>query len=327
VQYEDDKVYAFVGAKTAVLKDAVLDEPRAVQSYLFGAGIDLTEMVRVEVNGGIFDRGSNELQDVLGETVQMFGGSVQVALHDGMPIGSSVDYKLYRNDPERVVNLFRTERYPGGLSWLVAAEGTILGQTLKDPESPGSTTVQYGAAGDVNVRVKYNFTRVRFDVQLRDLAFILHTTPSLPAYSDFPQEYELSPNLFAAVGADHHFPRSHLTVGGVFGIERPAAFTTPKAFPGDLSGQTGESTSVVRGPNELPTTLPAGETVLPMYALKLTGRLDFAGNFATLLDVYYSYDPNRTRLRRDDANDLFEYEFDDGNFNQLGFNLSLQARF
>lgn len=327
VQYDDDRFYAFVGAKTVVLKDAVLDEPRAAQSFLAGAGADLTEMVRVEINGGFFNRGDNELQDVLGETVQMVGASAQVAIHDGMPVGSSIDYKLYRNDPERVVRLFGREVYPGGVSWMIAAEATVIGQTLKDPESPGSTVVQQGYAGDLNVRVKIDYTRLRLDLQYRDLAFILHTTPSLPAYSDFPAEYELSANQFAAFGVDHHLPALGLTVGGVFGTEKPAAFTTPKAFPGDLAGATGESTSVVRGPDELPTTLPAGEKVLRMYAFKLTSRLDFANNFATLLDIYYSYDPNRTRLRRDDAEDQFEYEFDEDNFHQLGFNFSLQARF
>jgi len=34
------------------------------------------------------------------------------------PVTSSVDYKLYRNDPERAYHMFATEEYPGGLSWL-----------------------------------------------------------------------------------------------------------------------------------------------------------------------------------------------------------------
>ena len=42
-------------------------------------------------------------------------------------------------------------------------------------------------------------------------------------------------------------------------------------------------------------------------------------------DVYYSYDPNQTRLQRSGPEDTFNYEF--GEFNQLGVNLTLQAKF
>ena len=47
--------------------------------------------------------------------------------------------------------------------------------------------------------------------------------------------------------------------------------------------------------------------------------------FAALVDVYFTYDPNQTRLVRNDAEELFEYEF--GDFNQLGTNVTLQAKF
>ena len=110
---------------------------RPALAFLAGAGIDPTDMVRVEVNGGYFDRGYNELSDVNDQKVQLFGASAQVALHKGMPVQSSVDYKLYKNNNERVSGLFNPVKYPGGLSWLAMAEFTALGQTLKDPEKTG----------------------------------------------------------------------------------------------------------------------------------------------------------------------------------------------
>ena len=167
VQYDRGDMYAYVGAKSAVVLDRETAEEEAVLAGLMGAGVDITPNVRVELNGGYFDRGSNELQDVLSETVQLYGVSAQVAVHDGMPVGSSIDYALYRNDPERVGRLFRKTEYPGGLSWLAKAEATLLGQTLKDPEATGSTTVQYGTAADLNARVKLNRTRLRLDAQVR----------------------------------------------------------------------------------------------------------------------------------------------------------------
>jgi hypothetical protein len=293
-------------------------------AFLGGAGMDITPMLRAEINGGYFNRGSNELQDVLDEDVQLFGVSAQIAAHKGMPVGSSIDYQLYRNDPLRVARLFRKTEYPGGLSWLASAEATLIGQTLKDPEATGSTTVQYGTAGDVNVRIKHNRTRIRFDAMYRDLAFILHSTPSLPTFSDFPQAYKKSPNFFVAAGVDQNF-RDQLTVGVIVGIDKPSTLTTPTGvIPGDPVGGSGESTAVIRDEGDI-TILPEGEDAVVQFAMKGTARIDFAEYFAGILDIYYSRDPNQTRLVRDDPMGLLRREF--GEFNQLGFNVTLQAKF
>ena len=324
VQYDTGKIYGYVGAKSAVVLDQETAEEEAVLAYLGGFGIDFTPNIRWEVNGGYFNRGSNELQDVLEENVQLYGVSTQVAIHDGMPVGSSIDYTLYRNDPLRVGRLFRKAEYPGGLSWLVASELTFLAQTLKDPEKTGSTRIQKAFAGDVNARVKYNRTRLRLDAQIRDLAFILHSTPSLPTYSDFPSAYKVKPNLFLAVGADQNY-LDILTLGVVVGVDLPATLETPTGvLPGETVAGSGRSTAVIRNEGDI-TILPEGEKMAPQFAVKFTGRLDFAKFFAALLDVYYTYDPNQTRLRRDGPEDLLMREF--GEFNQLGVNLTLQAKF
>ncbi len=325
LQVDTDKAYAFVGAKSAVLLDPATAEQEAVMSFLAGAGYDATDMVRLEVNGGFFNRGGNELEDVNTEDVQLFGGSAQVAVHDGMPVSSSVDYKLYKYDPERIGRLFSKAKYPGGVQWLGMAEATLLGQTLKDPEASGSTKVQWGVAGDVNLRAMIDRVRVRLDLQYRDLAFILHSVPSLPTYSDFPAEYDIKPNFFAAVGVDKNWD-DRLTLGVVLGVEQPATLTSPTGIPGE-TGQLGESTAVIRnnGSQTIITVLPPGESAVPQVALKTSGQLDFGDIYAALVDIYYSYDGNQTRLTRTGPEDLFQYEF--GELNQLGFNITLQAKF
>ena len=325
LQLDAGPAYVFVGAKSAVVLDRSTAEEEAVLAALFGAGVDVNEHLRIEGNGGYFDRGGNELQDVITEKVRLYGASLQVAVHDREPVTSSVDYKLYRNDPERAYHMFAPEEYPGGLSWLVAAEGTVLGQTLKDPEVSGGTTTQIGKAGDLNARIKYNRTRLRADLQFRDLAFILHSTPSLPTYSDFPPEYERTADFFADVGVDQNIEGTGLTIGVIGGVDLPASLTTPTgAIPGDMVEGGGTSTAVVRNEGDI-TILPPGEDVLPQFALKLTGRLDFAESFAALADIYYSRDPNQTRLVRDNPDEPLMREF--GEFNQLGFNFTLQAKF
>lgn len=333
LQYDFANGYAFVGAKSAIVVDPSDGEQKAALAFLGGAGYDVLPTtgdklgMRVEINGGYFDRGYNELQDVQTEKVQLIGASAQVSINKGMPLRSSVDYRLYRFNNEQISQLFAPEKYPGGLSWLAQGEFTVMGQTLKDPENTGSTVRQIGKAGDLNIRVKYDRIRLRADLSYRDLAFILHSQPSLPPYADFPADYDLTPNLFAALGADKNW-NDWLTLGVIAGIELPATLTTPKGIPG--ASTTGTSTAVVRNNNidTLITILPPGEKALPQSAVKTTAKIDFGRIYSAVLEVFYSYDPNQTRYTRtcgDPQNCPFEYT--PGEFNQIGVNATLQARF
>jgi len=262
-----------------------------------------------------------------------FGGSAQIAVHHGMPVQSSIDYKLYKNNNERVSGLFDPVKYPGGLQWLGMAEFTALGQTLKDPDKTGTTKIQTGLAGDVNVRVVLDRTRFRFDASYRDLAFILHSVPSLPTYEDFPSVYKTSPDFFAAAGVDQNWS-DFLTLGLVLGVEKPASLTSPAGIPGGGTGATGTSTAVIRNNNidTIITILPAGKDVAAQYALKGTAKLSFGRIYTALLEVFYSYDPNQTKYQRVGCTSTqacpdqpFKYVF--GDFKQLGINATLQAKF
>ena len=329
LQYDFEKGYAFVGAKSGVIVDPQDGEQKTALAGLAGGGFDPTDMVRFEFNGGVFDRGYNELQDVQGEKVYLYGGSAQLSIHKGMPLKSSVDYKLYKFNGEQVSQLFSPEKYPGGIAWMAQTEFTVLGQTLKDSDKTGATKTQIGKAGDVNVRVKIDRIRVRADVSYRDLAFILHSQPSLPPYADFPSAYKVKPNLFASIGVDKNFD-DWLTVGVLAGVDKPATLTSPKGVPGGATDGMGTSTAVVRNNNidTLITILPAGEKAVAQIAVKGTVKVDFAKIFSAVLEVFYSYDGNQTRYRRtcsDPDTCPFEYVF--GNFNQLGVNATLQARF
>jgi hypothetical protein len=325
--------YVFAGAKSAVVLDRRTAEQRSALAALFGAGVDPTDMIRLEINGGYFDRGYNELVDVNDQKVRLFGASAQVAVHHNMPVQSSIDYKLYKNNNERVSGLFDPVKYPGGLAWLGMAELTAIGQTLKDPDKTGTTKLQKGFAGDVNIRVMLDRLRLRFDTSYRDLAFILHSVPSLPTYEDFPTVYKTSPDIFAAAGFDNNW-NDFLTLGVIVGVEKPATLTSPQGIPGGTTGVSGTSTAVIRNNNidTIITILPQGKEAAAQVAVKGTAKLTFGRIYTALLEVFYSYDPNVTRYQRagcetgtacPDA--PFQYVF--GNFNQLGVNATLQARF
>jgi hypothetical protein len=330
LQYDTKNAYAFVGAKTAVVLDRQTAEEKAEHAVLAGAGIDPHEMVRIEVNGGFFDRGNNELVDVNDQPVHLFGASTQVSLHKGMPVQSSIDYRLYKNNNEKISGLFNPVRYPGGVSWLMMAEFTAMGQTLKDPARTGSTTIQKGFAGDVNFRMMIDRLRFRFDASYRTLAFILHSQPSLPTYSDFPSDYQLEPNYFVSAGIDRNWG-DFLTLGLIVGMDRPATLTSTKGIPGGMTGgMAGASTAVIRNNNidTLITILPVGEKAVPQFAVKGTAKLDFGRIYTALLEVFYSYDGNVTRYQRvEPGNPESPFQFEFGNFNQLGVNATLQARF
>ena len=333
IQYDTNSGYAFVGAKSAVILDERTAEDKSALAVLAGAGIDPTPMIRLEVNGGYFDRGYNELVDVDDQKVRLFGGSAQIAIHDGMPVQSSIDYKLYKYNNERVSGLFDPVKYPGGISWLAMSEFTVIGQTLKDPEKTGATDIQTGMAGDVNVRVMIDRWRLRFDASYRDLAFILHSTPSLPTFEDFPSDFKTSPDLFAAVGLDRNW-NDFLTLGAVAGIEKPATLTSPEGLPGGMTGVGGTSTAVIRNDNvnTIITILPVGKEAVPQLALKGTAKLTFGRIYSALLEVFYSYDGNQTTYQRvgcttEQACPTAPFQYVFGQFNQLGVNATLQARF
>src|ERR1041384_5609064 len=178
-------------------------------------------MLRLETNAGYFDRGNNAAPGVQDEKVELLGASAQASLHRGMPLGSSVDYQLYKFNNESISGLFAPESYPGGAAWLVQGEFTVLGQTLKKPGSTRTVSAQVGMAGDLNLRVKLDRVRLRLDLSYRDLAFILHSAPGLPTYTDFPKEYSVKSNLFAAIGVDKNWD-DWLTLGLIAGIDKPA---------------------------------------------------------------------------------------------------------
>ncbi|HEX2687025.1 MAG TPA: hypothetical protein VHN14_10425 [Kofleriaceae bacterium] len=327
LQYDGPNAYAFAGAKSSLVVDPRDGEEKAALAVLGGAGVDPVPMLRLEINGGYFDRGYNELPGVQREKVRLFGASMQASIHRGMPLGSSIDYRLYKFNGESVSGLFSPERYPGGLTWLAQSEFTVLGQTLQDPAAPGSTVQQLGMAGDLNVRMKLDRLRLRLDLSYRNLAFILHSQPSLPPYEGFPADGKISADTFAAVGVDKNWG-DWLTLGLIAGVEQPATLTSAQGIPGTET--SGNATAVIRNNNvdTLLTILPPGKRVVRQVAIKATAKMDFAKIFSVLLEVFYSHDGNQTRSRRAcDNPELCPLEVHSGESNQLGVNATLAAHF
>ena len=267
--------------------------------------------------------------------MQTAGASFQISLFDGLPPSLSADTALYRNDQNTAARYLTKPMYTPGLSWLVMSEFTVEGTTLENPDQADTTRRQIGLAGDVNVRIQYGHLRLRLDATGRSLEFLLLNQPSLVPFQDFPRDQaadpitgrpgqsgaDVSPDLFAALGFDYFFDRSGTTVGLTVGVDRPASYKPP---PGGVNPlEPSAAVLVVREQGDV-VILPLGQTVMPAYATKLMARQDFLELFAFIVEAYYQYDPNGTRLVT--AADMtkervFEYP------HRLGFNFTLQARF
>ncbi|WP_163868406.1 hypothetical protein [Myxococcus eversor] len=334
LQITRDRWYAYVGGKTALVQNELILEETTLYGVMGGAGVDILETLRVEAGGGYFQKGLVPGLATLGveAPVNAAGVSGQVVYHVGVPVGTSVDFRLYKNDPEIYERFFAPEKYPGGLSYSVSLEGSYLSQTLEKPDQFGATEPQGATALALQARAKLGFLRLSLLGLYRSLSYIQFDVPGFPPFQDFPEGTKLNPEMFLALGADYHLSELHFTPGFIFGIQRPASFRSPTPILGGNNpppNLQGTPTVVVRDVNQLsilPETCggsgPCGAE--PIYSAKATFRWDLSDSVAAVGEVYYTYDTNRTTFR-DDITGVAQPTFEKPH--ALGFNTLLQARF
>jgi hypothetical protein len=328
LQVTRERWYAFVGAKTGLLLNNLSNVQERQYGALAGAGVDLIQdRLRLEANGGYFMRGiaPSLANQGIRAPVNATGGSAQLSLFSDT-ILPSIDLRLYKNDPEITQRFFTPEKYPGGFSYQVALEGSLLGQTLVNPDRFAATRIQKATAFSLQARFKLDTWRFYALGMYRSLSFIQFDVPGLPPYVDFSDGSILRPELWGAVGGDLFLPGAHLTVGAVLGVQSPASLTASRIDLGGSNppaGIVGPRTVVVRDVNTF-AILPANEAVIPIFSVKGTFRLDLSEYFAALGEVFYNYDANRVIFQESTASvstPVFE------KVHQLGFNLVMQARF
>jgi hypothetical protein len=325
LQINKGNFYGFVGAKTTIIFNEQIHEQATNYGVLAGAGYDVLPVLRIEANGGYFQKGVNPEPQVLGTPVLARGASAQIVFHQGQPVGQSVDFALYKNDPNHYVNFFKPESYPGGLAATVSLEGSFLQQTLADPDNNGATKVQNASAAALQARIKFNKLRLNLLGEYRSLSFIQFNVPGFPPFFDFPAGTKQNPETFVAVGGDYYFQTPHLTIGAIGGIQNPSSFTSSNQLggnnpPADLSGTR---TVVVTDVNTF-SVLPTGASATPVISMKATGRMQISDYIAAVGEVYFTIDNNRTTFK-DDSTGVSEPSFEKPYI--LGFNLLLQARF
>ena len=227
LQIADDRWYAYVGAKTSVLRYEQDQELHSVWGLLGGFGFDIIPShFRLEGNGGFFDRGT--IPRILTQRlpVQTFGASIQVSIFDRLPPTLSADTQLYRND------LWSAARY---LTFAVAH--------LAPKERP-ETLTRYRAAlreleaqvGRVQVNVSEEAAEIRIDGNLVGLSplsstvFVTpgeHTIEARGQGSTASNRIEVSRGSFAVVELALAKPAPAPTAPTSVALAAP----TPKANP------------------------------------------------------------------------------------------------
>lgn len=295
--------YAFVAAKSALGINELAKENERLLLGLAGAGVDVLPPLRLEVAGTLTQHGVIPAFAASGieRRAHTAGISGRVLYHQGAPIGPSVDFTLYRGDPEVYEKLLAPESYPGGVSASVSLEATHLVQTLQDPAGGDTLTNRGADVLALQARLKVDFLRVHALGMYRSASFLTSEGPGIPPFRAFPQGGTTRPELLVSAGVDHHFAGTGLTPGLLVRAVLPSTTDALAPLLGGNNPPSGTPSRevVVRGPFEL-TVLPEGHVRQPILTAKATLRWDVGDNLSAIGEVFYTRDPNRTVFEDDE---------------------------
>jgi hypothetical protein len=332
-QYTGQGYYGFLGFKTAQITEPQTKvtgsgdvEFTRIQEtnigVLGGGGADFGQMVRLDVGAGYFQQGRFEQPDVQGKPVYTYGASGRLVFHDKMPVPSSVDFALYRNDPNSPMVIFRPEKYsPGQFSWALSLEGSHLRQNLKEFNVNGATKLQGATAAAVQFTMKSGFFRLQSTGIFRDLAFVLRNQPSFIPFETMPKEAKTQPEILAALAGDYFFEDLHLTPGIGVGVQMPATFGSSAT---DIFGSEISSTSIIRRQGDQ-TPLPQNKKRVPIVNARASLRWDLNQMMAINVWAQFVRDNNATRIEQAEDGTTYQRTFVAPDF--LGFGTAVQARF
>jgi tetratricopeptide (TPR) repeat protein len=336
LQYDGDGWSIFAGFKTASIVQvettlapgtSEVEQIRVAQTNvgaLAGGSVDITDFLRLDVNGGFFQQGKFDLPDVAGKPVWTGGFSGRVVVHDkDMPVPMSIDFLLYRNDPNKPQVIFKPEEYtPGKTTWLVSGEYDHLFQNLKDFDVAGATKVQQAHAAALQAQLKSSFFRASLTGIFRDLPYVLRNQPSMIPFETIPKDATTKPELFFAAAADYYFDGPHLTPGIGAGLQFPATFQSTST---NSASTPIDRTVVVRQQGNL-GILPVNKGAVPIVQARFSLRWDVSRILSAVIWAQYVRDNNLTFVERDPSEGTVALRaFIKPDF--FGLGTSVQARF
>jgi len=318
---------AFVGFKTARIKQVVQEGSQEVEQIsvketnygvLGGVGVDLFDWVRLDAGFGYFQQGKFERTALMiGQPVFSFGLSSRLTVRQGLPIQTSIDYKLYRNHPDALDASSSRETYKKDkFSWSVSAEYNHVWQQLESIEQYAKTKLQPAWAGAVQVQFKYDYMRIQLVGLIRNLEYILMNVPSLTPFVAIPEAgTSTTPEYFAAATIDYRFDSAHVTPFITGGVQVPATFIT----------ENPRTVQVIRDQTRR-DRLPEGYGAKPIGQLRVGAEWELSKIFSVVGTFQYARDENQTRLEYDSSGQrVVGRQFQ--NPDKFGFNVMVMARF
>lgn len=335
VQYDHEKFYLFGGFKTAtiiqpeqVLSPGGENDVETVRvgetnyGFLGGGGVDATDFLRFDAGFGYFQQGKFDLEDVRGKNVYTYGGSGRIVFHQDMPVPSSVDFLLYKNDPSKPMILFKPEKYdPNQFAYSVSAEIDWLQQHLKDFDTAGALKDQSARGMAVQGVVRAGYLRFSATGIYRELNFVVRNVPGFIPFETLPASAKTDPELFGSIAADYHFPNAHLTPGIGGGIQLPATFRSEFTD----GGVPAQRVIVVRQQGD-ESILPYNKERTAIIQARLSLRWDISDMFALVAWVQLVRDNNGTLVVRDPTEGTASLRVFQSP-NRVGAAFAVQARF
>jgi hypothetical protein len=337
VQYDGENWSIYAGFKTAnivqtefVLQGGGSNEVEAVKigqtnyGIMGGGHLQIADMVRIDVGGGYFQQGKFDLPGVFGQPVYTAGESARIVVHHkDMPAPQSIDFLLYRNDPNKPQIIFKPETYtPGKTTWSISIEEDVLFQNLASFENAGQTKLQPAIAAAIQANLKSGYLRASATGIFRDLPFVLRNQPSFIPFVTLPEVASTSNELFFAVALDYHIPSAHLTPGIGAGLQFPAQFKTSSL---DTDSVEINRTVVIREQGVI-SILPLNAVGVPIFQGRFSLKWDLSSILSLQGWIQYVRDNNGTFVDRDpNEGTLVLRTFQAPDF--LGFGLSALSRF
>jgi hypothetical protein len=336
LQYDGDGWNLYAGFKTAQIVQiqqtlapgtSQIEQINIQQTnvgLLGGGAFNIGDYVHLDVGGGYFQQGKFQLPDVIGQSVYTAGYSGRLVVHDpDMPLPQSIDFLLYRNDPNKPQVIFKPVVYaPGKTRWLVSLEYDNLFQNLKNFDVAGGTKIQQAHAAALQANLTSSFFRASLTGIYRDLAYVLRDQPSFIPFETMPADAHTTPEAFLAGAADYYFDGPRLTAGIGGGLQFPATFQSSSV---DSSSAPISRTVVVRSQGNL-AILPANQGAVPIVQARLSLKWDVSRILSAVVWAQYQRDNNATFVERDpNEGSVSLRTFLNPDF--FGLGTSVQARF
>ncbi len=343
LQLQQPKWYAFAGAKSAIgqrtygqdctavgaaseededgCSETLGDRNSAYYGLLFGAGTNIGGKLKLEAGYGLFQQGQLEnvpdaSSPLYGELIVANGYSGQVAFRttEDLDFIQSSELRLYRNAPDFVKDTYISHHQLDGFGLLVQAEVDALVHNLLDADNTGTTTLEWGLAGDVQSLAVFGATTVGVDLVYKDLAYILFNVPGLTSGVSIPTDMEVTPQLYGRLKVSHYLEKARLAPSAGVGLMQPASYTTDQGTFVQYTERDKEG-------------VPAGQEATPILGAIVGAQLDLSKSMVTVAEVLYTADPNLSEVVYADDGGTTRVSESTNVQNALGFNLMLRARF